>query len=108
MELYDWLVSPKSVRGNLRDKQGAWISESAKPVAFKPDTRTVLLEDGTQYKLPLKTVCKAKEVHLRAEKVLKSLPLEYNGPRQEFQSADYFGQVLEDRQLPIKAAVVNA
>jgi hypothetical protein len=108
MELYDWLVSHKSVRGNLKNKNGAWLAESASPVAFNPDTRVVTLQDGSKYMLPVKTACKAKEVHIKAEKLLKSLPVAYNGSSVEFQSADFFGQVLDDNQLPLEKGKIAA
>ena len=73
IELFDWIANKKHIRGSRPGDVGVWINNSAKPVAFCPLTRVVVLEDGTHYLLQKKTASKALGLDKASEQVLASL-----------------------------------
>ena len=75
IELFDWIINTKSVRGTQKDDNGMWVNTSTKPLYFCPNTRILYLEDNTKYLLNKSTVCKAIELDKKSEKILQSFPV---------------------------------
>ena len=73
VELYDWIINEKCVRGSKQDDMGMWLSNSSKPIRFCPVTRVVELIDGSKYIIKQKTICKAIGLDKKSEKVLDIL-----------------------------------
>ena len=107
IELFDWIVSSKNVRGSFNNDNGNWQNASAKPVAFDPKTRIVTLEDGKNFLLQIKNICSALKINKISEKCLLGLPLTYNGPIVPFYSSDVFINVKDDDNLLEKGCIKN-
>ena len=75
IELFDWIVNSKHVRGSRRDDGGLWLHNSSTPKYFNPITRVVELEDGTNYLIKKNTVCKALLMDKPSEAKLLLLPV---------------------------------
>ena len=75
VELFDWIVNSKHVRGSRRDDYGLWLYNSATPKYFNPISRIVGLEDGSNYLIKKNTVCKALGMDKASEAILGSLPI---------------------------------
>jgi len=74
IELFDWIVNIKHVRGSRKGDVGAWIYTSAAPKAFDSKTRIVELADGVRYVLKKETICKALGLDKMSEAILGALP----------------------------------
>lgn len=74
VELFDWIVNNKHVRGSRRNDSGLWIHNGSKPKFFCPKTRVVELEDGTRYLIKRETACKALGLDKTSEQILLTLP----------------------------------
>jgi hypothetical protein len=96
IELFDWIVNEKNVRGCPANNRNYWQAASAKPVAFDPRTRVITLQDNKKFVLPIKNACNALKLNKSSEKFLLSLPLSYNGPAIQFQESDVFINVKDD------------
>lgn len=105
IELFDWIVNEKNVRGCPVNNRNYWQTNSAKPVAFDPKTRIIILQDNNKFILPIKNVCNALKLNKTSEKFLLSLPLTYNGPLTEFQESDIFINVKDDDSTIIKGKI---
>jgi hypothetical protein len=75
IELFDWIVNEKNVRGSRMDDNGLWLHTSAKPEFFDPITRLLFLEDKSNYLLQKSTICKALDLNKKSDKILFNLPL---------------------------------
>ena len=75
VELFDWIVSSKHVRGSRVGDAGLWVHNGSAPKFFCPKTRTVDLEDGVRYLLRKETICKALYMDKTSEALLMGLPL---------------------------------
>ena len=75
VELFDWIVNHKHVRGSRRNDCGLWIHNGAKPKYFCPKTRIVELDDGLRYLIKRETACKALALDKTSEQILITLPL---------------------------------
>jgi hypothetical protein len=75
IELFDWIINSKNVRGSKKDDNGMWLNTSAKPLYFCPQSRIIYLEDNTKYLLKKSTICKAIDLDKNSDKILQSLPL---------------------------------
>lgn len=73
IELYDWLINEKTLRGSMKNDRGLWMSNSPKPVKFDPITRIVELENNTKFIINKPTICKALGLHKTSEKELINL-----------------------------------
>ena len=73
IELFDWIVSSKHVRGSKKDDAGVWVYNGAKPISFDPKTRIVVLEDGVCYILKKETICKALLMNKMSESILQAI-----------------------------------
>ena len=73
IELFDWLVNANCVRGSRANDNGCWLSGSEKPKFFCEKTRILELEDGQQFILAKKTVCKALGLDKKSEIILNGL-----------------------------------
>lgn len=74
VELFDWIVNTKHVRGSRRDDCGLWLHNSSTPKYFNPITRIIVLEDGSNYLIKKNTVCKALGMDKTSETILATLP----------------------------------
>lgn len=72
-ELYDWMVNLNNVRGSKANDNGNWLSASAKPKEFDPETRTLTCVDGKQYILNQRYICKVGKLELNSEATLAKL-----------------------------------
>ena len=75
VELFDWIVNEKNVRGTRMNDNGLWLHTSAKPTYFDPITRILILEDKSKYLLQKSTICKALGINKNSDKILSNLPL---------------------------------
>lgn len=73
IELFDWFVNDRCVRGSRAGDKGNWISNSAKPVYFNKTTRIIELEDGMRYLINDHTISKALGLNVLSNKILASL-----------------------------------
>ena len=73
VELRDWMVNNKKVRGSKLNDGGMWQNSSAKPKYFSPSTRVIELEDGALYIIKKETMCKALGLDKLSEEVLREL-----------------------------------
>lgn len=79
VELFDWMINIKTVRGSKKNDQGLWMSNSDKPKYFCPQSRIVELEDGKQFLIKRENSCKALQLDKESEKLLNTLPIKkYN------------------------------
>lgn len=74
VELFDWIVSIRNVRGSIIGDNGLWINETPKPKYFDHIKRILYLEDGTKYLIKKNTASNAKKIAKVSENILKSLP----------------------------------
>lgn len=74
VELFDWIINPKSLRGSKKDDEGMWMNNSEKPKYFSPQSRIVELEDGKQFLIKKETSCSALNLDKTSEKLLTALP----------------------------------
>jgi hypothetical protein len=74
-ELFDWMVTSKSVRGSRKNDEGLWLNNSAKPLYFCPKSRIIYLEDNSKFLLKKETVCKAINLDKNSDGFLFKLPL---------------------------------
>ena len=74
VELMDWIVNEKSVRGSRPNDNGLWISHSPKPLSFCPQTRIITVENGDSFLLNKNTVCKAIGLDKKSDSILAKLP----------------------------------
>lgn len=74
VELFDWIINMKMLRGSKKDDQGLWMNNSEKPKYFCANTRIVELEDGKQFLIKKETSCTALNLSKSSEKLLTSLP----------------------------------
>jgi len=74
IELFDWIVNKKHVRGSRLGDNGLWVHSGTKPIFFSPKTRVVELDDGLCYVLRRDTVCKALGLDKISESWLSQLP----------------------------------
>jgi hypothetical protein len=74
--LYDWILTPRCVRGSFENDHGNLMSASAKPVKYLPESQEVVLENGRVHMIPEETMCvatsKVKEVSEKTMKALKN------------------------------------
>ena len=75
IELFDWFVNNKHVRGSKPNDGGIWQHSSAKPKYFSPATRVIELEDGARYLIKKETMSKALGLDKVSEGVLRTLPM---------------------------------
>jgi hypothetical protein len=75
VELFDWIITDKSVRGSKQNDNGIWLNNSMKPIYFYPSTRIIVVEDGSSFLIKKETICKAIGLDKKSEKVLNGLPL---------------------------------
>ena len=75
VELFDWIVNSKHVRGSRRDDCGLWLHNSATPKYFNPVMRIIELEDGATFIIKKNTVCKALGMDKSSEAKLALLPV---------------------------------
>ena len=73
VELYDWMLNEKCVRGSMKNDNGVWLYQSAKPKSFDAPTRTLTLSDGTRYIIKRETMCKALNLNKTSEHTLTVL-----------------------------------
>ena len=73
VELYDWMINLKSVRGSKKNDLGLWMHTSEKPKYFCPQSRIVELEDGKQFLIKKENSCTALNLNKESEKILDSL-----------------------------------
>ena len=105
IELFDWIVNEKNVRGCPAYNRNYWQTNSAKPVAFDPKTRILTLQDSSKFLLPTKNVCNALKLNKTSEKFLLGLPLSYNGSIIQYQESDVFINVKDDESIIIKGKI---
>ena len=105
IELFDWIVNEKNVRGCPANNRNYWQTNSAKPVAFDPKTRIITLQDNSKFILPIKNACTALKLNKTSEKFLLSLSLNYNGPVVHFEESDVFINVKDDDSTIIKGKI---
>ena len=74
VELFDWIITDKSVRGSKKDDNGMWVSQSPKPIYFTPSTRIIEVEGGDSYLIKKENSCKALGLDKKSEKWLNDLP----------------------------------
>jgi hypothetical protein len=74
VELFDWIINTKMLRGSKKDDQGMWMNNSEKPKYFCANTRIVELDDGKQFLIKKETSCNALNLSKSSEKLLTSLP----------------------------------
>lgn len=74
VELFDWIVNSKHVRGSRRDDCGLWLHNSAMPKYFNPVMRIIELEDGATFTIKKNTACKALGMDKSSEAKLALLP----------------------------------
>lgn len=74
VELFDWIINSKTLRGSKKDDQGMWMSQSEKPKFFCPITRIVELDDGKQFLIKKETSCSALQLDKSSDKLLSALP----------------------------------
>lgn len=74
VELFDWIVNSKHIRGSRREDSGFWLHTSSKPKYFNPVTRVLELEDGIMYLIKKNTACTALGLDKTSETFLSSLP----------------------------------
>ncbi len=74
VELFDWIINPKSLRGSKKNDEGMWMNNSEKPKYFSPQSRIVELEDGKQFLIKKETSCSALNLDKTSEKLLTALP----------------------------------
>ena len=74
VELFDWIINAKSLRGSKKDDQGMWMNNSEKPKYFSPQSRIVELDDGKQFLIKKETSCAALNLDKTSEKLLTALP----------------------------------
>jgi len=75
-ELFDWMVNANCVRGSRLNDHGIWLSGSAKPCRWDPETRLVELTDGKRYKLNKEHASKALNLDRKSETALAALSIE--------------------------------
>ena len=75
IELFDWIVNEKNVRGTRINDNGLWLHTSTKPTFFDPVNRILILEDKSKYLLQKSTICKALGINKNSDKILLKLPL---------------------------------
>jgi hypothetical protein len=79
VELFDWMINIKSVRGSKKNDQGVWMHNSEKPKYFCPQSRIVELEDGKQFLIKKENSCTALNLNKESEKILASMKVKnYN------------------------------
>ena len=79
VELFDWIINSKTLRGSKKDDQGMWMSQSEKPKFFCPQSRVVELDDGKQFLIKKENSCSALQLDKSSDKLLASLPIKkYN------------------------------
>ena len=74
VELFDWIINSKTLRGSKNNDKGLWMSQSEKPKFFCPQSRIVELEDGKQFLIKKENSCKALDLDKSSDKLLSSLP----------------------------------
>lgn len=74
VELFDWILTDKCLRGSKKDDNGLWMSSSPTPLYFNPQTRIIELADGCLFYIKRQTICKALSLDKRSEKILSLLP----------------------------------
>jgi hypothetical protein len=78
VELFDWIINIKTLRGSKTGDQGLWMSASEKPAFFCPQSRTIELTDGKKFIIKKINSCKALNIEKENEKILNTLPVKYN------------------------------
>lgn len=74
VELFDWIINSKNLRGSKKEDQGMWMNQSEKPKFFCPHSRVVELEDGKQFLIKKENSCSALQLDKASDKLLSSLP----------------------------------
>ena len=75
VELFDWMINTKTLRGSKKGDNGMWMHTSEKPICFYPASRIIELADGKKYLIKKETACKALYMDKSAEKILNSFIL---------------------------------
>lgn len=73
VELFDWIINDKTLRGSKKDDNGCWMSSSPKPLFFSPQTRIIELEGGEKYLIKKENICKALGLDKKSEITLNTL-----------------------------------
>ena len=73
VELFDWMINDKTLRGSKKDDNGCWMSSSPKPLFFSPQTRIIELEGGEKYLIKKENICKALGLDKKSEITLNRL-----------------------------------
>jgi hypothetical protein len=73
VELFDWMINDKTLRGSKKDDNGCWMSSSPKPLFFSPQTRIIELEGGEKYLIKKENICKALGLDKKSENTLNRL-----------------------------------
>ena len=73
VELFDWIINDKTLRGSKKDDNGCWMSSSPKPLFFSPQTRIIELEGGEKYLIKKENICKALGLDKKSEITLNRL-----------------------------------
>lgn len=73
VELFDWMINDKTLRGSKKDDNGCWMSSSPKPLFFYPQTRIIELEGGEKYMIKKENICKALGLDKKSEITLNRL-----------------------------------
>jgi hypothetical protein len=74
VELFDWIITNKSVRGSKQNDNGLWMSNSCKPIYFTPNTRIIEVHGGETFLIKKENCCKAIGLDKKSEKWLNELP----------------------------------
>ncbi len=74
IELFDWIINEKCLRGSTKNDNGCWLSNSETPKYFCEKSRIVELNDGRTYLIQKNTICKALGLDKKSENVLSNLP----------------------------------
>lgn len=73
VELFDWMINDKTLRGSKKDDNGCWMSTSPKPLFFSPQSRIIELEGGEKYLIKKENMCKALGLDKKSEIALNAL-----------------------------------
>ena len=73
IELFDWMVNKKHLRGSKLNDNGIWMHTSSKPKTFCQLSRVIELEDGTKFLIKRTTACKALGLDKASELALVEL-----------------------------------
>jgi hypothetical protein len=74
VELFDWIITDKTLRGSKKDDNGYWMSTSPKPLYFCPQTRIAELYGGEKFLIKKETICRALGLDKKSETILNLLP----------------------------------